>query len=210
MPFVPVNNAARFELRFTWDNQEVENTLWFTRGLGWPSSSILSFADALGDWWNTNLRPRQSNLLTMREIYGRDYETNPGAEATSTDFAGISGSRTAPAMPNNVTVAVSFRTGQSGRSFRGRNYFLGLCEDQVQNNGIASTESGLILAAYELLITLATTNGATWVVVSQFSGVDSTGAPIPRAAGVATAITAVTMPNLVVDSQRRRLPGRGR
>jgi hypothetical protein len=48
------------------------------------------------------------------------------------------------------------------------------------------------------------------VIASRFSGVDpDTGKPIPRTAGVTTNVITVVAADLVIDSQRRRLPGRG-
>jgi len=46
-------------------------------------------------------------------------------------------------------------------------------------------------------------------VASRFSGVDGDGKPIPRTAGVVTPISNVIVVDRVLDSQRRRLPGRG-
>jgi len=44
-----------------------------------------------------------------------------------------------------------------------------------------------------------------------FGGVDpDTGKPIPRAEGVTTPVQSVVITDTIVDSQRRRLPGRGR
>jgi len=47
------------------------------------------------------------------------------------------------------------------------------------------------------------------VVVSRFSGVDADGHPIPRTTGVSTLVASVAIVDPVIDSQRRRLPGRG-
>ena len=63
--------------------------------------------------------------------------------------------------------------------------------------------------AYEGLPSVATVAGYTWVVASRFSGVDAEGDPIPRAAGITTPITTVLIVDNLVDSQRRRLSGRG-
>lgn len=113
-------------------------------------------------------------------------------------------------MPGNVTMSVSFRTALRGRSFRGRNYVAGLTEDQVAGNIFISTLSASWKAAYEAIAAAIASTGWTWVVVSRFSGVDAvTKEPIPRAAGVTTPVLSVIVVDDFVDSQRRRLAGRG-
>jgi hypothetical protein len=112
--------------------------------------------------------------------------------------------------PANVSLAVSFRTAGRGRSSRGRNYFVGFVDDQVTGNVVNNSDAVDIRNAYAALIAAAATANVSWVVVSRFSGVDADGKPIPRAAGVTSLINAVSLVDNDVDSQRRRLNGRGR
>jgi hypothetical protein len=113
-------------------------------------------------------------------------------------------------LPNNVTLTVSFRTANRGRSFRGRNYVVGLGETQVAGNTVAPSVITAFDGIYSQLLASPVAAIATWVVVSRFSGVDPvTKEPIPRVTGIATPITSVTVVDNVVDSQRRRLPKRG-
>jgi hypothetical protein len=46
--------------------------------------------------------------------------------------------------------------------------------------------------------------------VSRYSGIGTDGKPIPRTEGIATPVTQVVITDHTIDSQRRRLPGRGR
>jgi hypothetical protein len=66
-----------------------------------------------------------------------------------------------------------------------------------------------LVAFYEGLQDVGTVNGASMVVVSRFSGVDSAGKPIPKTNGSVAFITGFGTFDAVLDSQRRRLPGRG-
>jgi hypothetical protein len=45
--------------------------------------------------------------------------------------------------------------------------------------------------------------------VSRFSGVDEDGRPIPRVAGISTVVLSYGVTDNNLDSQRRRLAGRG-
>jgi len=59
------------------------------------------------------------------------------------------------------------------------------------------------VAAYDLLANLFIASGATWVIVSRFLD------KAPRTTGISRTVSSVILVNLVADSQRRRLPGRG-
>lgn len=82
----------------------------------------------------------------------------------------------------------------------------------VTLNTIDPTFLTNVAAAYRLLKIPTSTIPAdwSWVVVSRFSGVDSLGKPIPRSSGVVELVVDAIFVDNIVDSQRRRLPGRGR
>jgi hypothetical protein len=82
-------------------------------------------------------------------------------------------------------------------------------EQTVGANTFSDATVDAFITAYEQLLTVGSIISAEWVIVSRFSGVDADKKPIPRAAAVITPITAVTVVDNIVDSQRRRLPGRG-
>lgn len=202
MPFIPAERCAMLELVFTYDGQICENTLYFVDDVGWTVLKMNSLAAALKTWWDTNIKANVPPTLSLDLIRVTDLttQTSPGIEySTGLPLAGTSGGAQ---LPNNVTGSVTFLTDQRGRSFRGRNYVLGLMEVQVTGNLLSSGIVAVWEAAYEDLIALAVTLDHVWVVLSRFS------LKAPRAAGVMTPVTGARMNN-VVDSQRRRLPGRG-
>jgi len=83
-------------------------------------------------------------------------------------------------------------------------------ERMAAQNEVESTFASDLTSAYIQRREDLDSGDFTWVVVSRFSGVDpDTGKPIPREAGVATPVLAPLVTDLTVDSQRRRLPGRG-
>lgn len=211
MPFVPVPNAALVEYRMTQDFQQVENTQWFTQS-GPPDETDLG---ALGlillDWWVDHYAPLASIGVALREIVCTSQHTATAPQHTTTPATLTTGALTDEALPNNVTVCVSFRTAQRGRSFRGRNYFAGITGVNVSHNTILETFAANLTDAYEAVGSAVSGSGWTWVVASRFSGVNpSTGAPIPRATGITNPVTGVVIVDTTVDSMRRRLPGRGR
>lgn len=210
MPFVPVLNTVLVEIRMLLDSQRVENTLYFSSGSPPSSPAMATLGNNIIAWWLENIAPITSTGVVVREVVVTDLTSDIGPQVTvvpATPLAGLVADET---LPNNVSIAVSFRTEQRGRSFRGRNYFVGLTDGFVNGNNVLSTFVDDLVAAYDLLNTTPFAPTWTWSVVSRFSGVDPvTDQPIPRATGVITPITTVLVTDFTVDTQRRRLPGRG-
>lgn len=203
MPFIPVPNCLMAEIRYLWDNQQVENTLY---GVGSPSVTLgmaQGLADSLFAWWDTNMKPLQGTTVNLREIHVTDLTSVDSFTHTRVSSPIVPGTRVGPVMPNSVALAIKFNTAKRGRSFRGRNYVLGMVEGDVTNNNFEAAYVTAVQAAYVLLDGVFDDNGLTWSVVSRFSGGD------PRVTGITTPVTTVGVTDGVVDSQRRRLPGRG-
>lgn len=205
MAFVPVANTAQFELRYTAAGQDCANTLYFRRIGGWDGPGLSNACESLWGWWKTTLAPSVSNAVVLREVYGFDLSTADGPTGTYAGIPPASGGDTSPLLPNNVSIAVSFRTARRGRAYRGRNYFLGLTEGVVTNSTVAEARLTSIVSAYlALALEDDVIPGGTWVVCHRYSG------RTPLTTGTAEPITDVVIVDPIVDSQRRRLPGRGK
>jgi hypothetical protein len=210
MPFVPVANTALVEIRLEQDDQQVENTLWWEFPSDPTPAELDTLVSGIFGWWVDNVQTLTSTSVTMREIVATSQTTATSAQVSFTPPTLVDGTNTSPPMPNNVTLTVSFRTALRGRSFRGRNYTIGMVDAQIEGNTVLPGTVSAWQDAYEALIAIQQDVGAVWVVASRFSGVDADGKPIPRAAGVTTPIISVVVVDDISDSQRRRLPGRGR
>jgi len=210
MPFVPVENTALIEVRMLLDNQKVENTLYCLNDGGWDATSLAELATEVKDWWNDSYSQLCTTDVTLREVVCTDLTTETGAQATVSGAGGV-GAVGGGSFPSNVTLAVSFRTGLRGRSFRGRNYIVGVGgTEQLGINTLDADYVANVATQYNNLFTEVFTGDFVWVVVSRYSGVDpDTGKPIPRVSGVTTPVTTVLVTDNTIDSQRRRLPGRG-
>lgn len=211
MPFVPVTATCLVEMRMTADLQEVENTLYFEFNDPFTNVEMLSLGDDLVTWWINFYAPNIWAGVQLREVIVTNLTSATADQVSSTVPPSTVGQLSTDPLPTNVSLTVSFRTALRGRSFRGRNYVVGMVEDQtVGANAVDNAVIADWITCYEELLTIAASNNAVWVVVSRFSGVDGNGDPIPRASGVTTPINSVVIVDNVVDSQRRRLPGRGR
>lgn len=204
MASVPVPNCALAEMRYSLDGQDVENTLWFRFQADIVPSDLEDLGTALLSWWEANLRPLQPTALTLREVYMTDQTTPNGPSFTQLPLGANTGERAEAILPSNVSLAVSFRTNFRGRGFRGRNYVLGLTENMVTANQVAPTVVADYAIAYAQLPTFLEPLSITHVVASRYLG------NAPRPVGVSTPVTAYLCVDGTVDSQRRRLPGRGR
>jgi len=210
MPFVPVENVALVETRMMLDSQKVENTIYAQSVDAFDGARLASLANVVKDWWVESYAPLVSDLVTLREVVATDLTTATSGQVTVSGGA-APGEQIGGSAPSNVSLSISFRTTLRGRAFRGRNYIVGVPLTQlVDTNLVDSTWASSFAGAYIDLRENLDSADFTWVVVSRFEGVDpDTGDPIPREAGVATPVFAPIVVDLTLDSQRRRLPGRG-
>lgn len=208
MPFIPVADAAKVACKYTRFGQELINTLWFTKSGGWTSTDLNDLCVAINSWVIAELLPLASNDTLYHGSTATDMSA-AGAEGVEVPVSPAEeGGNVVAGLPNNVTASIKFLTGFTGRSNRGRNYFVGLGENQVVGDTLADATTDGLLAAFDALASYLTGLAADHVVASLYSGVDSEGHPIPRSAGVVKAVTQYAMDN-IVDSMRRRLTGRG-
>jgi hypothetical protein len=206
MTFVPADDVVQANLRFTLLDQKIENTLYFYYA---PTSVSVAAMQQLGldliSWWGTNVAPELVDDIFMREVYLTDLSTQTGPTASVVPGNNIIGGYSSDPVPNNVALCVSFRTNGRGRSARGRNYISGFSETQLSGNTMDTAIADNIRAAYELLLDPITfTDDWLWVVLSRFANGN------PRAQGLVQPVETAVLTDYTVDSQRRRLPGRGR
>lgn len=206
MPFVPVPNTAQFNLRGTYLGEQVENTLYVRSSAAWTPASLQQVTTNMSAWWATTVLPLLSTSYVYRECYGVDLTSNTGPTATETPVGTEFGSQNGDPLAGSIALCVSFRTASRGRSFRGRNYVCGVVEPNITGNTIASAWAESVVLAYQILLVPdeVLAPGFEWVVASRFANKQ------PRSSGIATPVTSVLVVDYFVDSQRRRLPGRGR
>lgn len=203
MAFVPAANVAQVNLRYVWNGERCENTLYFRQNEGWSPVGLSALADRIFEWWDVLVQPIQHTACSLREIYVRDLEVEDGNVFTLTPSPTPSGTTAGEGLPNNCTLCVSFRTGLAGRTRRGRNYMVGMGEAHQSNSYALNSYALAVQTAYEELLTFGAIYGFNWVIISRYSN------GLPRSQALVTQVQAVAIVDLAMDSQRRRLPGRG-
>lgn len=206
MAFIPVSQTCKAEVHCTWAGQTTINDLYFFLPAGEPTlAQTLQLAQDLDAWWSASVLINLNESLTYNFIRTRSLLVPNGFTAESASNSGPGGI-SGEAVPNNVNPCISFRTGVAGRSFRGRNYIPGLSNSDVTGNVLETAWKTALINAYTDLNPGGNFGTAAWnwVVVSYFTGGS------PRAAGLVTPVISAIFTDDIVDSQRRRLPGRGK
>jgi len=204
MARIPTENVAEVTMTYLQDGQYLINKHAFVNTSGWDEGSLNNLGTAVREWWNTNIKEMCASTLSLQAIEVVDLTEGSGLGISVSTGLPISGTGTSPAMPNNVTLAIKKGTGLVGRSFRGRTYHPGLQEAQVTGNTVLSTVVDDLRDRYDLLREpLGALIPVNLCVLSEVENGD------PRVTGICTPVTGIGV-DPIIDSQRRRLPGRGR
>lgn len=204
MAFVPVTFAVQAEFRYTQSGEQTENTLYFLYVSDPSITDMNTLASSLYTWWGTNLKPIINTLTMLRQIYLTNLTSNVSPTVTYVPSSGNVGTATGSVLPNNACLAIAFLTNGRGRSSRGRNYSVGMVEPQLGAGGQTASASYIsdLEDAYNVL-PAALPPDWEWVAVSRYTN------NAPRTIGLAQPIIAASVRDTALDSQRRRLPGRG-
>jgi len=204
MPFVPNPGVVQVNIRGTKDTQLVENVLHFGVFHTPVAEDLTLICNGVRDAVISDWLPALPSDVTMREVYAKSLELPNDVQFTSIFPAGSVGTMAGVPLPNNVSICVSLRSGATGRSARGRLFWLGLSQDQVVENQITTAASNDILVAVNAVYNVALLNSYRWIITSYVTN------KAPRPGGpVQFIVNGILFTNLVIDSQRRRLPGRG-
>lgn len=200
-PLPPVPGVARTELLYSWDGQTVEN-VWYNGGADDTIATLTDIAFEMMTRWREDIMPHVSEYVTLLRAEVKYLGVVNGNEVTIPAQSNSNGEETSPSMPNNVTVAVKLTTGLGGRGRRGRKYHIGLCENQCEFSHLVPAFQTTLQGRYETWVGLQIETDHPIVVVSYY--INNLVRPNPQV----TPVTNVSL-DAVLDSQRRRLPGRG-
>lgn len=203
MPFQPAPNAALIEWVYDLDDQICENTYHVESDAPLTAGELAILAQECYEWWASELAPTISFDVTLLRVdtKGLDDVTSPLASYTPGALA--VGGAGVGSVPNNVAFCVKHTTATAGRSGRGRWYLLGAPKTLVTNSQLGLAQAALYVSAFPTLDTALGVLDLTPVIVSRMQS----GVVLPEA--VMYPITGHSFTDNTVDSQRRRLPGRG-
>jgi len=200
--FQPAPGIAKVEMRFTHQAQKVENVFHVRQSGAATVASLTAIAELFKNAWRTVISTEVVLVATLDSVVVTDLSVVNGLAVVDTALLPSAGQRNEADLPMNVTIAISWHTGLAGKSFRGRTYHVGIPQSVTVGSRInAAYHTGLV-NVYEYLRSNAASSGTPMVVLSRRT------AKAFRANAIGTDITSMSLDD-VLDSQRRRLPGRG-
>lgn len=203
MAFQPVVDTVEIDIIYTQHGQTIQNVFYGENPGGYLLADLVALAAGIDGQVSGTWKAQQVIEAVYQRTEVRGLAVENDITATDNSSSGV-GLLVGGALPNNVTLSVKKESGLTGRSARGRCYWLGCAQDKL-----LSTDENLFQAAYVTSIVSAVDDIRNqinaigiWeaVLVSRFSGgvQRTTGLTFPWISSVAV--------NDVVDTQRGRLP----
>lgn len=202
--FIPVENGIKIIVAYLCDGQHVQNTFWVQKDTAVTADDVDSAVSITELWVHTNMPPNTSDKVTLLYVDGQDHTTADGYHKVGTTYAGEQGEKATDMLPSNVTWAIKLNTAAAGRSGHGRIYRIGLTEDQVTGNLLHNDAAANFVSDWQALQANLALDGLNLAVVSYCH------AGAWRTSAFVNQVTSIGYTDLIIDSQRRRLPGRGR
>jgi len=198
MPFQPVEDGLGITINADMGSIPFVNVF----GLVFTGTLTQGIADTIADSFVTaydEIAPVLNNTWALQSIVVTDLREEEGAQFTVVGAPSlVVGEKAVDALPFQTAALVTWYTAVRGRSFRGRTYLGGFCEDGSSGRSIA----GAVQTALEGFAAQITLSGEVGII-SRFHGVDEDGVAIPRNPAIITPITsALVHPNW--RTQRRR------
>jgi hypothetical protein len=204
MPFIPLPNGIKVCFRYVVDGQQVCNVFYGTTTEDIDMTFLDGLGGALVTWWTTYMKPNLPPDCALQAIELTDAEEIGGVGIEYVAGLPSAGTFGSNGLPNNVTYAIKLASGHIGRSYNGRTYWPAVAfESKSGVNRVTSDfRTAATLAISELIN--AFVDASAQLVVASFHH-----AGAPRTEGVATPVAGAVTTDDILDSQRRRLPGRG-
>jgi len=205
MAFVPAPNIIMCEFRYLQDGQRTENRVMIDNLAAVDAAALEAVAVAAWDWWDGTYSPFISNVVTLREIVTTDLSEQNGDQFTYAPDTTTTGENTGGAMPNEVTLCLSLRSGARGRSARARWFLAGLPREALATtNAVSSAYADDSSGALQDFVDAIDALAKKVVIVSYRTN------NAPRVGGpVYFVVSSVVVTDNIVDSQRKRKPGVG-
>jgi len=203
MVFQAVPDTVEIDHIFTLNGITVQNVYYAKLPTGYAQADLQAMADKIDAIFLTTYVTEQPPEVAYvkTEVRGLAFINDLVAEQNA--GAGV-GTHTGAAFPNNVTFSIKKTSGLTGRSARGRTYWIGIPDNEVQvanENLLKVAYAAQIVADVDFVRTEISGVGLFEpVLVSRFLD------KVLRSPAVTFAWTGSTNVDLRVDTQRGRLP----
>jgi hypothetical protein len=182
-----------------------ENQIHVRKATSYTLADLQAVRTIVNAWDAASWAPLRSSPVTLNRIRTKALDT---ASSPMEDFALAtprSGGVGSNPLPGNATYCIKLATDQAGRSQRGRLYVVGVAESALSSNRnqVTTGISGLWVASLNLLMANLLAGGSKIIVLSYMHDLAW------RTTAAYTVATGFVAVDFNVDSQRRRLTGRG-
>jgi len=203
MPFIPAPGTIRVDTVGLLFGQRIENVWDVSTPDAIDAIKVQSAASDVSAAYVSHIVPLLSHMYSYILAESQDISVEDGVQGTHSPTSPVAGGSAEDSMPGGTALCVSLRTSRAGRSFRGRKFFSALARSQVVSNQVgASYANDFVTAVNQMIVDLAGL-GWTLVIVSRQHN------KVARTTAEVTPILTATVVDYNVDSQRRRLTGRG-
>lgn len=204
MPFQPVPQAVQMDVRYIWDSQQVQNSFNFRVPSDVSSGDCIPIGLGVINAFSSNCIALTATNCRLIGTHFTDLSAADGFSRDVPALPNVPGGSATASLPNNVTQAIHLSTEVRGKSGSGRFYPPGIVEGVVDGNQVQSIWGEAWIGFIDDVRSVALDNGWELVVVSRYAN------KVKRETGVTYSVTGFSVRDNIVDSQRRRLPGRGR
>lgn len=203
MAFQSVPETAQISIVYTYNGEACINTLYGKKVGGYSLGDLAALAAQVDLQTETTWLPLQPSeaVYVRTEVRGLEDENDLVADD---DSSAGPGTDVSDPLPNNVTFAVRKNSGFTGRSARGRLYWIG-----IPRNKTEATDENRLLQAYvddivdavdDQRVGIDAVSGWAAVLVSRFQG------GLKRPFGVTFDWVSTGAVDNIIDTQRGRLP----
>jgi hypothetical protein len=201
--FQPVPNTIQCDAIFLLFGQRVENVYHVEVPGGIDAPAIADTANVVRDWVITSLLPQLSHNITFIGVEAKNLSIEDGGVHFSAPATTAVGGSSDSSMPGGTAFCVTLATASAGRSFRGRKYVPGILVSQVSGNDVLAAYGNALVAIFNTLIATLEAVDKILVIVSRIQD------HAVLTTAVTTPVTTAKATDYHIDSQRRRLTGRG-
>jgi hypothetical protein len=218
MAFIPVPGTWEIAVKQIFGNAVFPVNTYYVKPNA-PTTLDQSHADFVAElienaYESSGLQARMATTWALDEIVVTDL-TSTTAPSILGSFDALAGTDATETLAPQTAGMIEWGTSLRGRSFRGRTFLTGFCED----SNIGTPTAAAQVAMQDFAGTLVTglgTGGYPMQVVSRFSGTHLQGpdlrgrirlVPTPRVTGLATPITTAVAETVWKTQRRRTLPG---
>lgn len=202
MPFIPVPAGIQLCFNFTTASQHWQFCLTLRKSTGTVEDTDLQQATADGQsWWTSFLKGALASANTLAEIVATNL-TSQGAPQFRVNV-NEAGTNAGGFTPTSVAVVASHRTAKRGRSYRGRSFVGGIPVTQIDTpTTLAGSTATAFANGFASLRSTLDGHGLDQVVATKQHN-NAVVSPAETNEVISTVV------DTLLDSQRRRLSGRG-